>query len=127
MNYLSDPEDSISELGQMISVREIPAWVISLGVHVLILFVLFSIQLSTQTHRSALIASAMEELDPESYKFDPTVMDQITSDGKLNFVRPSQSASTEVAKDRPEKIQEKLDEEFLTVNVPITGALVPRP
>ncbi len=126
MNHLSDPEDSISDLGQMTSVREVPAWVISLGVHVLILFVLFSIQLSTQTHRTPLISSAMQELDPESYKFDPTVMDQIASDGRLNLVGPSQSASTEVSQEKPEEIQQKLDEELLTVNVPVTNE-IPEP
>jgi hypothetical protein len=126
MNNLSEPEDSISDLGQMTSTREIPAWVVSLGIHVLILFVLFSIRLSTQTRRTPLISSAMEEHDPESYKFDPTVMDQIASDGKLILVGPSQSNSTKVTKDRPEKIQERLDEEFLSVNVPVTNE-IPEP
>ena len=105
MNNLSESEDSISDLGQMTSTREIPAWVVSLGIHVLILFVLFSIRLSTQTRRTLLISSAMEEYDPESYKFDPTVMDQIASDGKLILVGPSQSTSTKVTKDRPEKFK----------------------
>ena len=123
MNNLSDSEDSISDLCQMTSVREIPAWFVSLGVHMLILLVLFSIQLSTQSHRTTLISSAMEDLDPESFKFDPMIKEQIGSDGNLNLVGLPQSASTEVAQDRPEKIQEKINEEFLLPNVPATNEI----
>ncbi|MCH7988343.1 MAG: hypothetical protein IID46_04235, partial [Planctomycetes bacterium] len=90
MNHLSEPEDSISDLGQMTSTREIPAWVISLGVHVLILFAFFSIRFSTQTHRTPLITSAFDEPDPELH-FDATVDDQVASDGNLNVVGPSQA------------------------------------
>ncbi|MCH7989865.1 MAG: VWA domain-containing protein [Planctomycetes bacterium] len=126
MNHLSEPQDAISDLGQMTSVREVPAWLISLGVHVLILFVFFSIQFSTQTHRTSLVTSAFAEPDPELYKFDPTLTDQFSSDGKFDIVGPSQSASTEVSKKKPDEIRLKLDEVLLPVDVPVTNE-IPEP
>lgn len=122
----SEPEDISNDLGQITSTREIPAWVISLGVHVLILFVLFSIRLSTQSSQTTLVTSAFAEIDPETYKFEATIMDQVGTDGRVNLIGPSQAVSTEVAKNQPEEIQKQLDEELLKVNVPLTSE-IPEP
>jgi hypothetical protein len=122
MNQLSEQKDAASDLGQIAGTREIPAWVVSLGVHVLILFAFFSIKFSTQTHRTPLITSAFDQPDPELY-LDATVDDRIASDGNLNVEGPSQSVSTEISKQKPDEVQQELNTEFLSVNVPVTNEI----
>lgn len=106
------------------SARDMPAWAISLGVHLLILLIFGSITWEISRPQEKPISSLMEETDPDSYKFDATVVDQLGNDSNVNMVSPSQAAATESGDDPQKEMEKQLDEELLTVETPPTDEIV---
>lgn len=123
----ADPDemdDFAAETGMVASAREVPAWAISLGVHVLVLFSLWSIAGIAMPDQQTIINSVFEEVDEESYKFDSTTQeDQIGSDSDINILGPSLGASEQVSRDPQKEMEKKLEEELLQVNEPASDAM----
>ncbi len=106
------------------NVREVPAWAISLGVHLLILMVLGSLtQVTLLEDDSDVITSALEELDAEDYKFDATVIDQLGNNSDANQLGPSQATATQVGPKPEHEMEQQLEEEILTVDTPPTNEI----
>lgn len=124
----SDPEEaSFEEDSPWARWVDVPSWAVSLALHVLILLLLASITTISVATPDPQISSLLEEkVDPEAYKLQSIVIDQIGSDSPMNTLAPSQDAAQHVKRDPQEKLQEQLKEEILTVNVPVTNA-VPQP
>ncbi|MCA9115485.1 MAG: VWA domain-containing protein [Planctomycetaceae bacterium] len=116
--------DDLAESGGLLSAAmELPAWAVSLGVHLGLLLMLASMTRITFIQEDPPVVSQMEDLENDTFKFDVTVVDQIGSDSEINQISPSQAAATKAGQN-PEKEQEKqLEEELLTVSVPITEPL----
>lgn len=101
--------------------RDLATWGISLVVHAIILGLLAMIHIEATQRVTTLIQSAIEEVQPEQYVFDATMVDQIGSEG-LDQVAGMSSAA-EAARDvrgrsTQEEIANKVDES-LGVNVPV--------
>ena len=120
-----DINESVSQSSsKMKSVRDTPAWVISLVAHVAVLLLLASMTRITIFETQTDILSSIEELDPDEYKFDSTVVDQIGSDSDANKLSLSQQAATQVGNEPQKQTEQKLEEEFLTVEIPNNAEII---
>jgi hypothetical protein len=96
------------------SARDVPAWLASLVVHVVLLLLLGTIMNTTILERDPEITSTLveEELDPDVFKFDSSVTDTVGSDSELNIVSPSQAAAPEAGQNPLEELERPLDQNF---------------
>lgn len=97
-----------------LNMKEVPAWFISLGVHVLILLALASITRITLLDSEHAIISSIEELDPDVFKLDPTISDVVGTSGDTDILSPSMAAAPETSKDQQEALETQLESEIET-------------
>lgn len=97
-----------------LNMKEVPAWFISLGVHLLILFALASITRITLLDSEHAIISSIEELDPEVFQLDPTISDVVGTAGDTNILSPSLAAAPETSKDQQEAMKNQLETDIET-------------
>ncbi len=97
-----------------LNMKEVPAWCISLGVHLLILFVLASITRITLLDSENAIISSIEELDQELWKVDPTIQDVVGTAGETVMLSPSMAAAPETSRDQQEALKSQLENEIET-------------
>jgi len=97
-----------------INMREVPAWFISLGVHLLILFVLASITRITLLDSENAIISSIEELDSNVFDIDPTIQDVVGTSGDTEILSPSMAAAPVSAKEQQEALQDQLENDIET-------------
>ncbi|MBW3539230.1 MAG: VWA domain-containing protein [Planctomycetes bacterium] len=119
-----DPaHEPIGEAETLASPREVPAWAASLVVHLVILLVLGTVMNTTILRENTEIDSAMveDELDPEAFKFDTTVRDELGSDSELNVVSASKAAATYTSANVQEQIERPLMEE-VSIELPTVEA-----
>lgn len=120
---LDDMDEFAPEMGMVASAREVPAWAISLGVHVLVLMGLWSITRLSLPDQQTIITIAMDE-DEEAFKFDSvTQTDQIGSDSDMNINSPSQLSSEQFNQDPQKKQEQQLEEDLLQLNEPVNDPL----
>ncbi len=120
---LEQYDEFVEEPGLLGSAREIPAWAVSFGVHLLIGFFLYSITYVTGVTRDMVVTTSIDELTPEQFKFDTTVVDMVGSNSPANMLSPSMAAATHVGRDPQKETQERLDEELLTLETPVTDMI----
>lgn len=96
------------------NMKEVPAWFISLGVHLLILFVLASITRITLLDSENAIISSIEELDDNVFKLDPTIQDVVGSAGDTEILSPSMAAAPQTSQEQQEALQEQLENDIET-------------
>jgi hypothetical protein len=117
--------DSDDDGGALSGVREIPAWAVSLGAHVLILFFLSSITYVTnRPNPDNLLTSVVDEFDEQDYKFDVTVTDMVGNQSDANTLSASQAAAQVVSRNPQEKMQEQLEEELLIPEAPPLNEII---
>ncbi|MFI4847996.1 MAG: vWA domain-containing protein [Gimesia chilikensis] len=97
-----------------LNMKEVPAWFISLGVHLLILFVLASITRITLLDSEHAIISSIEELDDNVFKLDPTIQDVVGSAGDTEILAPSMAAAPVSAKEQQEALKDQLENDIET-------------
>lgn len=97
-----------------LNMKEVPAWFISLGVHLLILFILASITRITLLDSENAIISSIEELDPDVYKLDPTIQDVVGTASDSNILSPSMAAAPETSREQQEALKSQLESEIET-------------
>lgn len=104
---------------------EMPAWAISLCVHLIILLVLasFSIVAQQVTKDTLTTSIAEEEIEPEEYKFSSTVVDTIGSESDTAIAGPSMAAAQNVGADNHREREERLEETVLQPEIPIVDTL----
>lgn len=118
----NDDVELTNEGGFLAGKKEIPAWALSLVLHLAVLFVLFSITYSTGVNQNTIITSAIDDIDPDTYKFDASVEDMIGSGADANMIGSTQAAAEVVAKD-PRKEVEKPFEMLTNLQVPETTSM----
>lgn len=108
----AQPEAPPEPGGHLAALREIPAWAISLGVHLILLVLLHNIIYSTPAESRVMIDSAIEELEQDAFNFDTTVSDQIGSDSLVNVLSPSKAAATQAGDNPQQELERQLETEF---------------
>jgi hypothetical protein len=114
------PAEYDEEPETLASGREVPSWVMSLLVHLAVILALLFIRLPDSLFEDFVITSPLEDVDPESYKFATTVVDQIGSDSDINTLSPSQAAAAQAGRDPQKQMEKQLEEEILEVEIPVT-------
>ena len=107
-------------------VREMPAWLVSLVVHAVLLLLLGSMVRVSIVEPEHALSSVIEDLPSDEYQFRNVTVEDLGSDGNVNVLGPSRQAATQVAPDPQKKTEQRLEERNLTVNVPQTD-LVEKP
>lgn len=104
---------------------EMPAWAISLCVHLVILLVLASFTVVVQQSRDNSLTTYIEdeEIQPEEYKFDSTVVDTMGSESDTNIAGPSLAAAQNVGADNHREREKRLEETVLEPDIPIVETL----
>lgn len=95
-----------------LNMKEVPAWCISLGVHLLILFVLASITRITILDSENMIVSSIEELDPDFVEMDPTIQDVVGTAGDTVALAPSMAAAPETSREQQEALKSQLEDDI---------------
>ncbi|MGZ0174194.1 MAG: hypothetical protein ACKVHE_32210, partial [Planctomycetales bacterium] len=98
-DFTSDSYRNISDDAELASAsvsgtREIPAWAVSLAVHIVVLLMLRSIiYVAAGPETDNLITSVVDEFDERDYKFDVTVADLVGNASEANTLTSSQAAA----------------------------------
>lgn len=100
------------------SARETPAWLLSLGVHVGVIAVLWGISLAPTFEQMLIIESEMGELDPEDYALSETIVEPIGNQSDMELVSPSQAAAALEGQNEPQTMQEQLFNELVPISLP---------
>lgn len=106
------------------SMREIPAWGVSLGLHSLI-FVFFAFWTLPIVRESIaeLVVSEVEELQEPEFKFDVAATDQIGNAGTGDTLSPSLAAAGAVGASPQVETSKRLQEELVKVNLTPTATI----
>lgn len=100
------------------------AFGISLALHVVVLGTLATIKFADRIQAFTTITSQLDdENDPDRYKFDASLTDQIGSDSEVNSLAASQEAANQISKD-PQKEIERTIAEDLDVPTPMSEEIV---
>jgi len=100
------------------------AFGISLVLHVVLLGSLAMIKFADKMQAFTTITSGLEdEVDPDQYKFDSTITDQLGSDSDINSFAASQEAAVQLSKD-PQKEVERTIAEDVDVPTPRTEEMI---
>lgn len=100
---------------------DMPAWGISLVVHVGIIIVLMSLTYAIETQVEVELTSAIvpEEIRQEEYVIDTEVTEEIGSKSQLNIAGPSMAAAQHSGFDNHKEQQERIDETLLDPRVQV--------
>ena len=101
-----------------LSIRDLPAWGLSLGAHLVVFlaFACWSIPVLREQFRE-LVVSEVEEFEEPEYKFDVTATDQIGNAGDTETLSPSLAAATQLSPSPQQETAKKLQEELVKVDV----------
>lgn len=118
--------DFADETWSWSSAREIPAWAISLAVHIVVLLVLGSLtQMTILDQNDSEITSIIEDLSEDEFRFeDAIVIDQVGTDGQGLELASAREAATVVGANPQERMQQQLDEEIIKVEAPPQAEIV---
>lgn len=127
-SYRNAAVEAVQDTGAISGTREIPAWAVSLAVHVVILLMLRSIVYVTSGPDSEnLISSVIDEFDERDYKFDVTVTDMVGNASDANTLTTSQAAANVVNQNQQDEVQRELEEELLEVEAPPVNEVMQPP
>jgi hypothetical protein len=117
-SYRHTADDAELNSAAVSGTREIPAWAVSLAVHVVVLLLLSNIiYVTAGPDADNLISSVVDELDERDYKFDP-VADMVGNASEANTLTSSKAASKVMNQNQQEEILRELEEENLEVEAP---------
>lgn len=102
-------DDIALDEGGLASSREVPAWAVSLAVHLVVLGLLWTIALDREVILDSRIDSEIVEIDPEALAFS-TMEDRVGSDSSENLLSPSQSAAKFIGRDPQKEIEKQIEE-----------------
>ena len=97
--------------------RELPAWAVSLGVHVVVLALLWSIHLSAFPAPEFQINSDMQTLEDQAIVF-ATAQDKMGNETKTDKPTPSQAAATVAGRDPQKEFAKELKQDHLDFPAP---------
>jgi hypothetical protein len=117
-SYRHTADDAELNSAAVSGTREIPAWAVSLAVHVVVLLLLSNIiYVTAGPDADNLISSVVDELDERDYKFDP-VADMVGNASEANTLTSSKAASKVMNQNQQEEILRELEEDNLEVEAP---------
>ena len=123
-DFTSDSYRNISDDAELASAsvsgtREIPAWAVSLAVHIVVLLMLRSIiYVAAGPETDNLITSVVDEFDERDYKFDVTVADLVGNASEANTLTSSQAAAQVMNQNQQDQIKRELEEDLLEIEAP---------
>ena len=118
-SYRNTTDDAGLSSASVSGTREIPAWAVSLAVHVVVLLMLRSIiYVTAGPETDNLITSVVDELDQRDYKFDVTVQDLVGNASEANTLTSSQAAAQVMNQNQQDQIKRELEEDLLVVEAP---------
>lgn len=128
-SYRYTDHEAASDHGSVSGAREIPAWAISLGVHIVVLMMLGSVTYVTGSmDDDSDLTSLLEEYDERDYKFENAIVQDIVGNASdANTLTASQAAAQVVNRNPQEVMQRELEEEILTVETPPVNDIVQPP
>ena len=105
-SYRQSADEAVPNAATVSGTREIPAWAISLAVHIVVLLMLRSIiYVATGPETDNLITSVVDEFDERDYKFDVTVQDMVGNSSEANTLTSSQAAAQVVNQNQQDQIK----------------------
>ena len=123
MSQSTLPQSPIAEseegIRRLFSMRELPAWGVTLGLHsaVLIVLAFWSFPILSETLTELVVSSEVEEtLEPE-FKFDVTATDQVGNGGDGDTLSPSLAAASQLSPSPQQVTSKKLQEELVKVDI----------
>jgi len=118
-SYRQSADEAVPNAATVSGTREIPAWAISLAVHIVVLLMLRSIiYVATGPETDNLITSVVDEFDERDYKFDVTVQDMVGNSSEANTLTSSQAAAQVVNQNQQDQIKRELEEDILEIEAP---------
>ncbi|WP_291177684.1 vWA domain-containing protein [Gimesia sp.] len=109
-----------------LNIKEAPAWLISLGVHLLFLFMLASFTRITLLDSENAIISSIEEIDDNVFKLDPTIQDVVGTAGDTALMTQSMAAAPQTSVEQQKAMQDQLENE-IEAPEPIIDDLMTQP
>lgn len=124
MSQANQPQPPNGEPPRKFSLREVPAWGVSLGLHSLIFlfFGLYTFPIVRETF-AELVVSEVEELQEPEFKFDVAATDQIGNGGTGDTLSPSLAAAGAVSASPQMETSKRLQEELVKVNLTPTATI----
>jgi hypothetical protein len=124
MSQANLPQPSGDEPPRKFSLKEVPAWGVSLGLHSLIFlfFGLYTIPIVRETF-AELVVSEVEELQEPEFKFDVAVTDQVGNGGTGDTLSPSLAAAGATSASPQMETSKRLQEELVKVNLTPTATI----
>lgn len=118
------PQSSDDQPSHWFSLREAPAWGVSLGLHSLI-FVFFACWTLPIVRESfaELVVSEVEEIQEPEFKFDVAATDQVGNQGSGDTLSPSLAAAGAVGASPQVETSKRLQEELVKVNLTPTATI----
>ena len=124
MSQANLPQPSGDEPPRKFSLKEVPAWGVSLGLHSLIFlfFGLYTFPIVRETF-AELVVSEVEELQEPEFKFDVAATDQVGNGGTGDTLSPSLAAAGAVSASPQMETSKRLQEELVKVNLTPTATI----
>lgn len=124
MSQANLPQPSGDEPPRKFSLKEVPAWGVSLGLHSLIFlfFGLYTFPIVRETF-AELVVSEVEELQEPEFKFDVAATDQIGNGGTGDTLSPSLAAAGATSASPQMETSKRLQEELVKVNLTPTATI----
>ena len=107
------------------TLHDMPAWGISLAVHIVILIVFMSITFVIETQADLLLTSEVDlpELEKE-FVYKTEVLEEMGSDSPMNIAGPSMAAAQDAGIDNHIEQEESITEELIDPRIPKVEALM---
>lgn len=124
MSQANQPQPSGDEPRGPFSLREIPAWGVSLGLHsvIFLFFGLYTFPIVRETF-AELVVSEVEEIQEPEFKFDVAVTDQVGNGGTGDTLSPSLAAAGATGASPQMETSKRLQEELVKVNLTPTATI----
>ncbi len=124
MSQVNQPQPPNDEPPRKFSLKEVPAWGVSLGLHSLIFlfFGLYTIPIVRETF-AELVVSEVEDLQEPEFKFDVAATDQVGNGGTGDTLSPSLAAAGATSASPQMETSKRLQEELVKVNLTPTATI----
>lgn len=124
MSQAQLPPTGEPESNQRFSLKQVPAWGVSLGLHSL-LFIFFACWTLPIVHESLaeLVVSEVEEFQEPEFKFDVAATDQIGNQGTGDTLSPSLAAAGSATASPQMETSKRLQEQLVKVDLAPTATI----
>lgn len=114
---LPDPEsDGIMSL---FSLRDAPAWLLSVGVHVAVMLVLFGVKIVTPVETDSSIISTLEDFDRQMTFDETSMVDQVGDGSEVTSLVSAPASATLIAETQKTRVEEQLQNEIKGPEIPV--------